>query len=343
MVAFSQINKIQADTSVVFRTPIECDEVLVRTGCSAESSSFFHCILHSYSKDYCSMKQKDRSKLFRGLRSKLQSTIDRKSWEELEHGITSSNSFKENTIDILLNCYRFFKEDPKAKGSATHRVIKNLVGDSEKILGICKLITELIPFTDVFKEKIITPVFEKNKTQKISIIRDGIIKETCSYIKNNKELKDISPDKSKYIYDLTEKFITYVLKEADEQAFKNFKDDSDKLLSDVNTFSISLLSKLIERDIYILDSTNRMPYLDPQTVENLKRRKSIVVVCIREGEYEVIGKLMDKNNINHEFEHSDPIIEKMHTFLVKQEEISKKTDNLSENDDSSSSSEEESD
>ena len=55
---------------------------------------------------------------------------------------------------------------------------------------------------------------------------------------------------------------------------------------------------------------------------------------------------MDKNNINREFQHSDPIIEKMYTFLVKPEEISKKTDNLSEelqDDDSSSSSEEESD
>jgi hypothetical protein len=327
MTEFAKLKNLEADQTVIFRTHIEADDALVRTGCSSEYS-FFHCILYSYSKDYPSMNNKDRAKLLRGLRASLVKKIDRESWEGLNDGLTARNAFKENMVDILLNCYRFFKDDPKAHGSATHRVIKKLIGDNEKTLEICKLITDLIPLTDGFKEKIISVVFDKNKSQQIASLRDTISKETVSYLKNKKEMETISKDKLKYMCDLTQKFITYVMKEADEKAFKHFIENSDKLIGEVDSFTIYLLSKLIKRDIYIIDRTNRMPYLNPQTVENLKQRKSIIILCMGEGKYEIIGKLLDQKTINYEFEHSDPVVKKMYTFLVNPEQVSEKFEEL---------------
>jgi hypothetical protein len=319
MSEFAIVKKILPGKTVVFRTPIEGEDVLVRTGCTSESSSFLHCVLHSYMKDYPSMDIKEQIKCVNRIRSSLSSKIDSKSWEKMDN---DRSEFKENICDITLNCCLFFKNDPRARGSATHRVIKNLIGDDEKLLEVYKLITELIPQKEEFEKTIITSTFENSEDQKIYTLRTSIIKNTISYVKKKKEVKSVSQEKVKNICDLVNKFLSAVLKEAEEEAYKSFVSNSEKILDDVNSHTISLVSKKIKRDIYLIDSKNRMPYLNPQTVENLKRRKSIIILCISKGIYEVVGKLLPGNAIQREFDHSEQLIKKIYTFLVNPEKIS---------------------
>ena len=60
---------LPVNKTVVFYSPIEGNDVLVRTGTIAEGSCFFHSLLHAYSKEYISMDIKVRMKFVKKLRS----------------------------------------------------------------------------------------------------------------------------------------------------------------------------------------------------------------------------------------------------------------------------------
>jgi len=347
MSEFAVVNKLPPNKTVVFRTPFEGDDVLVRTGCSPEISSFFQCVLHSCSN---SMKEKHRMKLVRSFQESLTAKKDRESWEKIDEGVIAKNAVKEKCSDIILNCYRFFKNDPNARGNATHRVIKNLVGEDEKLFERYKLITELIPLKEGFEKQILSNAYDESIGKKFYMLNERIIKNANSYIKKKKEVKSLPKDKSERIRELVRKFVTAVLKEAEEEAFKSFVACSDNLVEDIDASTISAISKQFNCDIYMISKKNRMPYLSPQTVDNLKGRKSIMILCINKNEYEILGKLLPGNSIQREFDQSDPIIRKINTFLVNPEKVFKEFNDLVkylpkeyQNTDSSSNSDEDSD
>jgi len=322
MSEFAVVKKLPPNKTVVFRTPFEGEDVLVRTGCSQEISSFFQCVLHSFSNP---IKEKRRMKLLRRFQESISPKKDRESWEKIEDGVTA---FKEKINDIVLNCYRFFKNDPNARGNATHKVIKNLVGEDEKLFECYKLIIDLIPLTEGFEDKIISPAYDESKGSTISILTEKIIKNANSYIKKKKEVKSLSKQKYERICDLVRKFVTTVLKEAEEEAFKSFVATCGNLVQDIDSSIISDISKQFDCDIYIISAENRMPYLSPQTTDNLKGRKSIMLLCINKDQYEILGKLLPGNSIQREFDQSDPIIRKINTFLVNPEKVFKEFNDL---------------
>ena len=49
---FSKLKILPVDKTVVFWSPIEGDDVLIRTGTIPDGSCFFHSLLHAYSKEY---------------------------------------------------------------------------------------------------------------------------------------------------------------------------------------------------------------------------------------------------------------------------------------------------
>ena len=203
-----------------------------------------------------------------------------------------------------------------------------MVGEDEKLFERYKLIPDLIPLIEGFEEKIISNAYDESKGLKISILNEKIIKNTNSYIKKKKEVKSLSKDKSQRICELVSKFVTEVLKEAEEEAFKSFVASSDILVDDIDSSTISDISNQFNCDIYIISKENRMPYLSPQSIENLKGRKSIMILCINKNLYEILGRLLPGNSIQREFDNSDPLIRKLHTFLVNPEKIFKEFNDL---------------
>jgi hypothetical protein len=321
---FGNLKQLPVNKTVIFRSPIEDDDVLVRTGVVCDSSSFFHSIMHAYSKEYSSMDQKGRVKLVRRLRSSLAGKIDRESWEEMDGGLIAKIPFQENVSDIILNCYRFFTDDQKARGTSTHRVIKTLIKDDENILESYKLITKLIPYK-TFENNILQYAYTKNEKEKFSDLYDEIIFEVNYYLKNK---KDILKENFLFLSDITNKFINAVLQEAQDEAFKNYVEGSNNLTDSINTYTVNIVSKRLNRDIYFLDGKHRLPYNNSSSTEHIKGRKSIVLIWLGGDKYEVVGRLLPGNSIQRDFDHDDIIIEKLYTFLVKPEELSEKFYNL---------------
>ena len=92
---------LPVNKSVVFNSPLEGDDVLVRTGTIAEGSCFLHSLLHAYSKEYISLNIKGRMEFVRRFRASLASKIDREDWEKMGGGIIAKVPFQENVLIIF--------------------------------------------------------------------------------------------------------------------------------------------------------------------------------------------------------------------------------------------------
>ena len=303
--------KLEPDESVVFKSPIQGDDTLVRTGNSTSSLSFFQSVLHSCSNTYSRLNIEEKINFVEKFKKDIISNIDRKTWKKISD--LAKFSFKKNVNDILFNFYLFLENNPKAKGHSTYQVIKKLGGENENSLEVYKLITKTIPFEEVLKKKILMSAYSKTENKQISDVCDAIIKETINYIKNKNVFIE-----SKIVQFL---FLT-IFNEAEEQAFKTFISNLQNVPIDETI--VSLVSNHFERDIYFLNYTNRMPFIHYQTIDKIKKQKSIIIFCFSNGSYEIIGKLLKNNRIQREFDFDDPIIQKMYTFLVNPEKISTK-------------------
>ena len=60
MTDLSKLKILPVNKTVVFYSPIEGEDVLVRTGVIEDKNSFFHSLVHAISKEYINMKDNDR-------------------------------------------------------------------------------------------------------------------------------------------------------------------------------------------------------------------------------------------------------------------------------------------
>jgi hypothetical protein len=299
MTTTESLKKLPVGKNVVFRTPIECDEVLVRSGIVDEPFSFFHCFLYAYSEEYNSINSKKQSRFVSRLCFNL---VFQKNIMEL----------LEKVYSYLFKTYQF--DDKKSN------VIKKIVGTDEKQFKLSKLIAELIPLQEGFNETIICYSCLNNENKKISIMLDEVINQTHTYINNTKELKSVSREEAEYVCRSAVLFITSIVKEAEIKTLQEYKTFSEDMTNDSNNSIINILAKHFKRDIYFLNK-NRIPCNNLNATDNLNNRKSIVVLCMENNHYEIVGKLLPENRIQREFDVTDPIIKKMYTFLTQPEKV----------------------
>ena len=326
--SLGKLKILPVNKTVVFYSPIEGDDVLVRTGTIAEGSCFFHALLHSYSKDYTMMDKKDRMKLVLKLRAGLAGKIDTESWESMGDGNIARIPFQENILEILTNFYKFLEEKQEIRGRSTRRIYKNLVGTDKEKIEIYEIIAQLVPLTDGF-QKIILPRAYK-KTDNISNYKQSIITETHTYIIKSGILNTVKENKSKFILSTISDFINMVCKEAYDSSFKNYKKSLENVGTDVDNYSINFISNRFNRDIYFLDGNTRVPYNNCDTLDTLTGRKSIVVIWINKNHYEIVGRLLPGNRIQREFDPKDPLIMKLNMFMLEPHKIPKTYPELTE-------------
>ena len=320
--SLGKIKILPVNKTVVFYSPIEGDDVMVRTGTIGEGSCFFHALLHSYSKEYTMMDKKDRMKLVLKLRAGLAGKIDQEGWESMGDGNIARIPFQENILDILTNFYTFLDNKTEIRGRSTRRVYKHLVGDNKEKLETYEIISELLPLEDAF-EKVILPKAYKYNTQTLLEYKKYIIQESQSYIVKSGILNTIDDKKSKFILSTISEFIGAICKEAYDSAFKNYKKSLENVGTEVDNYTINFISDRFNRDIYFLDGKTRVPYNNCDTLDTLKRRKSIIVIWINNNHYEIVGRLLPGNRIQREFDSDDPLIKKLNMFLLEPHKISK--------------------
>jgi len=97
--------------------------------------------------------------------------------------------------------------------------------------------------------------------------------------------------------------------------------DLTKLKKDLKPFKHLLKTK------YFIDSHTRLPYINISK-ENIKKRKSIVIMLTAGSHYEIVGKLMPGNKIIRDFDHKDTLIKTLRAYLYNPEKIHNNYPNL---------------
>ena len=259
------------------------------------------------------MDKNDRMKFVTRLRANMAGEVSKENWEKFGNGLISKIPFQEKVSTIFVNFYKFLDNDPNASGSSTRRVIKNLVGDNYQKLEIYKLLSEIVSLADLEKN-ILPTAYSKSEKLKITESFHIIIQETILYIKNHEKLNKASEHHIQDISDKITKLLHFVLNEAYHSAFKNYVKGLKNVSHDVDSYTIDFISERFDRDVYFIDSDTRMLYNNSSTTENIKCRKSLIVLWIDKNHYETVGRLLPNKKIQRDFEHDDPLIIKPKNF-----------------------------
>ena len=302
----NQLKIIPVNKTVVFYSPVEGEDVLVRTGTIEEGSSLFHALLHAYSKDYTIMNRTDRIKFIRRLKASLVGHVDRENWVDTFVTLEPLNT---NVTTILTNFYSFLTTSSKIKGRSTRRIIKRLAKDTTD-LEVYKILMDLLPLDGPLEGHIL-PLATSKTTPKDYI--KTLIRESEKYIQATHILDSLDPVKAKFISDTLVKFLAVVTREAEDAAFKDYVRGLELARLEPDNFTMDFITKRLDRDIVILRGDTRLP------IENSggppKGRKTIILLRVDDNHYEIVGKLLPGNRIQREFDPHDIIVVKIQAIL----------------------------
>lgn len=293
--------------TIVFHSPIEGRDVLVRTGSISDKGlSYYHALLYSYSKDYINLDFRGRTKLVDKLRESLESKMVKASWED---SLLSKIPFIKEVSSFFST---FYKEIDKKKG----KYFKNMITEE-----IYEIIVEMVPLF-VLEKECLTPTYDKLGDKKIRECRDIILKKCKEYfddkLKDYKE--DLGDTRCKFCSEKFSKLTSRVLDLAEEEAYREYKRKSKNDL-ELDSTKIGLISDRLNRDVYFLNGETRLPYKEGEDSSNIKGRKSIIVIWTGGSHYEIVGRLKTKNRVQREFDKNDPLISRIKTFVYNPERV----------------------
>lgn len=324
------LNILEPNKTIVFYTPIEGNDVLVRTGTFSDSNSFIHALLHAYSKEYVSMNDVGRIKFVKKLRTSIATKIDIPIWESMSSGIVASIPFKENITSILTDFYRYIN---RGNGEGRTKQVRNVIRECQsnnKDMSSYKLLSEVVTL-DMFTTSIIPSAYEKSSTKLVSDLTKSLVAYSsrfCSkeFDKMNKDAKGkgLGGDKVTFYLKTLETLIESIAKESSTSAYDDYIKSLCDTDLDVNSLNVDLISEKFNRDIYFIDSKTRLPYKISNTsgsIKNIKSRKSLIVMWTGGSHYEIVGRLLSGNRIQREFDANDVLIKTIYTYSYKPERI----------------------
>lgn len=331
MSQFETLQLLPVNKTVVFYSPVEGKDVLVRTGTIGEGSCFYHALLHAYSKEYVSMDIKGRKKFVQRLRTSMARKVDKNKWESLSNGLIAKIPFQENINIILNDFYRFISRGGKSgRTKSVRKVIREIINeDNEDDIEAYKLVTEMVPLEDGFEKTILPNAYEKCSDDVISKCKKVILKTALNYYhKKFKQLDgQLEKERVDFYISKLENLVNSVLQEAENSSYTEYIESLQDANMEVDSYTIGLISEKFKRDIYFIDARNRMPYRDGGN-DNIKKRKSIIVMWTGGCHYEIVGRLLPGNIIKREFDFNDTLIKRIYTYLYKPEKISEQYPNL---------------
>jgi len=253
---------LPVNKTVVFYSPIEGKDVMVRTGTIAEGSCFFHALLHAYSKDYVSMNITGRMKFVKRLRSSIARKVDKERWESLSNGLIAKIPFQENINTILSDFYRFIARGRSGRTKSVRKVIRNVIKDDKSGTAgksdteAYKLVTEMIPFDNGFEKNILPSAYEKCNEDGVDVCKKTIVQYAVIYYRKEFEKLDgeLEKERVQYYLDKLEILVQSVVDEAHDSAYTEYIESLHDAFMDVDSYTIGLISEKFNRDIYFIDA-----------------------------------------------------------------------------------------
>ena len=322
------VDTIEEKHEFVYTLGVEDDHSYVVEGLVVENC-FFHALLHAYSKEYASMDIKGRLKFVQKLRASIARKVDKERWENLSNGLIAKIPFQENVNTLLSDFYRYVARGKSGRTKSVRKVIRNVIDDEKQDIGAYKLITEMIPIDTGFEKTILPSAYDKCAEEVISKCKTTVVQFAVNYyIKEFKKLEgQLEPERVDFYIGKLEKLVQEIVDEAENSAYTEYIESLRDSSMEVDSYTIGLISDKFNRDIYFIDARTRMPYRDTGK-ENIKKRKSIIVMWTGGCHYEIVGRLLHGNKIKREFDHKDPLIKCVYTYLYRPRRVPDEYPNL---------------
>lgn len=325
-----KMEMLEPNITYTFTSPFENN--LVRTGTLFDGSCYFHSVLHAYSPKYRKMSLPERQTYVEDLRKTLAKQLTKERWETFGKGLVAKVSVQERVQDLLKEFYEFLdRPDDFISETEPHfpivRVIKKVIEENIK-LEIYKLIKEIIPLT-IFESKILPKSFNDCNDKVVRECPQFVINEATQHCETYlNTISELQPRKKAYIIKNLQKLVGEIMEEAERDAFESFKRTLNNSNEWVGQDLMGYISDIFKRDIYFINASTRLPYQVGGNLE-YKYRKSIVILWIEGGHYEILGKRIGKR-VQRDFEPENEFIKKLYTFLCEPEKVKDKYPNLIE-------------
>lgn len=292
---YNELELLSENKSVVFYSPIEGDVNLVRTG----TIDFFNSIFYAIKPQYIFWNKDKKLKYIEDYEIQLLKQHPILVNENIRR---FSNNFYYNMKDL----YKYIEEKYNNPDDYYEPLITN-----KKDIKTYNNILQFIPlksFSKILKISVedFTDQFRNDKIKKYISLDKIMIKYITKYLKEKKQ-----DDCEYYI----EKLITYMFDLCCQKT--NIK---------INTTLMEIIIQDTKHNIYIIDKNSRLPIINT-TMESICD-DNIIILKHNDVNYEIVGKLLDKNNIQRIFNNDDPLIDRIHTYLYRYEQLPKKYPDL---------------
>jgi hypothetical protein len=321
-----KLSILPVNKTVVFYSPIEGKDVLVRTGTIPDGSCFYHSLLHSYSKEYVSMDEHGRRKLVSRLRGSLASKVDRDRWEKLSGGLVAKIPFQEHVNILLTDFYRHVKNGKPGRTKIVRKVIRAVMKDKHD-KNTYELIAEMLPVSD-FEKHILPKTYDGSGDEPIKLCKEKLVQNSEEFYKGVfAEVKGIDEKRVDFCLNKMKAMVQAIADQADNVAFAEYIGNLKDTSIVVDRYTISMVANRFNRDIFFLDARSRMPYREGGT-DHIKKRKTIILMWTGGVHYEVVGRLLPGNRIQREFSRDDPLVERIRMYLCNPENVAETYPNL---------------
>lgn len=311
------------DKSVVFYSPLESNDILVRTGTLlvrtgtlVESECFLTALIHVCIEDYTSLTVSDRLLFIANFRDCIRKEVEKELVQI--NPVLIHTAFQQNVTLILSEFYRYIGTlNTTTLSQSTKNVIKKVIKTGKKDIQTFKLITELLPISKGFKNHGITTSITDCKREVVNHSVEYCLKELdrLEQFETHLEKKYVT-----YYINKVKSMVTAINEESESKVYDDYFSAFHHTPTNLDSYIVNLVSDKIDRDIYFIDSLTRMPYID-KNHSNIRKRKSIVILTTQDSHYETVGKLLSGNRIQRDFNFKDPLIKRMYTFLCNPSEI----------------------
>lgn len=296
----TELSTINSGKTVVFYSPLDGKDILVRSGVPQKENGLYHSVLLATSGEYIREDEPGRNRLVSKLKSYVKQKLTPKKKKSKTPKKEAVSNYSSSCLEIIRNLY------------------ENSTSDSEQFLK------ELLPFR--MFERVLVPFSLKNSKSKADF--DSHL-SSASFNILDRELKKIGWDpkdeKLEKNRKLIETRLSLILEKASlgekESERKSERKSEDENEEENFETVIRILSKKINRNIYFLDSSSRLPFKIFDSEKALK--KSIIVLCLNSG-YEIVGKLLEKNKVQRDFDSNSSLIQKIRTILYDKKAVARK-------------------
>jgi len=301
------IKPVQDGRTVVFYSPIEGEDILVRTGVP-QIDSFFHSVLRSTFKQYPQLSEEKKEKVVTNFKRKLsRMAVNTEVYNEI---------YKSNVKYSLENIYYFCSSPSKSKGKITGEILK-LTMKNEKELEYYKILLQLIDINTLGE------IIVDNKETSYG--------EKClSYFRSLEDISGLPADKLQIFEAFLSKLVENLVKVVKAYSKNNYRQYMEST-SVVDEMLVELASSYIGKNIYILSSKTRLPLKRYKDFVS-KDRDTIILMEIQEEKthYEPVGKLITNSVVGRNFKDTDIISLSLHNKIHADESNSDNYYNIDE-------------